>query len=369
MQQKSIPERRILMYHCLPSGGAKKLYNLNAEYLKKYYKVNKRSLSIQSNNFIQYLFNALIKVRKVEKRIATWANNKCDLAIVYHSWYVKSPYILRYLRIPSIYICHEVQREFHEHSHINQQSLKNKIINFLRLPIKYADLSNINNSRLMAIVCNSHNSRKRISNIYGSDLRLEVIYPGIDTSLYRSSKPRSINLISVGSINSLKRQDFFVDVMSKLPNKTNITLTLVGNGGDQKYIDMIKKRASEKNIRVRILLNISSNDLINEYSRSYLYLYAPIDEPFGISVLEAMAAGLPIICYSKGGGYVEILRNHNNGAIIDSLNPNTWAIKVNEFILDKKRWKKVSETNRVYVKNNFDQAIMNRKIYQLLKRI
>lgn len=355
--------KKIYIYENLPSGGAKNLYFKHRKYLSKHFIVEHITDKFKPKNLANYLVGSTIYLSWKHKKTSNNLNSKY-IFIAYHSWLTKSPHILRFFTGKKAYICQEPMREYYDKQHISKQSIKEKTINILRLPIKWLDRKNVQSADL--IISNSRFSQKAIQSAYGK--KSTIVYPGVDLEKYLTQPIIKKNqVISVGSINKLKRFDFIIKTLSNISEKHRPKLLIVGNGFDKKYKHKLEKDSRDKNVKLKILVNISSNQLRKEYLQSKLFIYAPINEPFGIVVLEAMVNGLPVVSYRRGGGYAEILSN-KNGALIENLNAEHWAKQITELLIDKKKIKKIGEKNRQYVKE-FSMEKMNKQIYKLIKSL
>lgn len=258
-------------------------------------------------------------------------------------------------------------REYFDPQHISTQNIKEKIINIIKLPIKYIDKQNLR-SRHLTIIANSFFSKNMIDNYYG--VSSKVIYPGIDTFAFKQnvSVKKKNQIISVGAINKLKGYEFILQVVSKINKSLRPKLVIVGNGADVKYLINLKELARKLNVSIDCKTNISKALLINEYLKSKLFIYAPINEPFGIVVEEAMAARLPLVVYKKGGGYIEIL-SENNGLIINNLNIEKWAKQVENLLGNQKLLEKYGKYNMSYVNKNYTAEIMNNNLWKIIQSI
>ncbi|MDP2923892.1 MAG: glycosyltransferase family 4 protein [Candidatus Omnitrophota bacterium] len=109
-----------------------------------------------------------------------------------------------------------------------------------------------------------------------------------------------------------------------LKENKNILLVLAGKNFPGRYTEKVKKIAREMEISkyMRFFINPSHNEKCLLYSASDIYV-SPVDNPqesFGLTVLEAMAAGLPLVV-SNWGGYKDIAKHTKTGFLI----PTFWA--------------------------------------------
>lgn len=359
-------KKRILIYHNLPSGGAKLTFLSTANYLKKRYKtVQFAEPKYEISNILQYLYVSLITSQRYQKRIIN--GTKHDILLAYQSWLVNTPSVIRYSRKPKIYICHESMREYYDIQHKKTQSFKDKIVNIVRLPIKYLDSINIK-AKNTIIVANSHLSKKIIDKTYGVNCR--VVYPGIETNKYKASKvmEKKNQVICIGAINKLKNQEFLIDVISKIKQNNRPTLVLIGNGANNQYLTYLKEKAKILSVKIKIKINVSDKEKISELWKSKVFMYSPISEPFGIVVVEALAAGLPIITHSSGGGYNEVI-DSRNGVIIDSINPFTWSNSLVSLISNPDLINKYQKYNTRYASRYLDSKKMNKQILELINNL
>ncbi len=156
------------------------------------------------------------------------------------------------------------------------------------------------------LIANSTHIQKEIKKYYHRDSL--VVFPPV--SMERFEKPENRNLSRKGFIVSgrqtpYKRFDLAITTCTKL----GLPLTVIGGGPDnQRLRDMAGKS-------VTFLGRVSDSELEREFSSHHALLFPGLDD-FGITPVEAMAAGTPVIAY-KAGGALDYVKPGTTGEFFD----------------------------------------------------
>lgn len=184
--------------------------------------------------------------------------------------------------------------------------------------------------RIHYIICNSKFTKKWIDKEYGVDSK--VIYPPVETDKFIAGKKEN-TILFVGRFSQLqqeKRQDILIEVFKQLQDRLGKWRLLLAGGSDvgrTNYVEQLKESA--RGYPIKILENVSYTKMLDLYKKSKIFWSASgfeVDEEtnpekvehFGISVVEAMAAGcVPVIV--NIGGHKEIVKNKENGFLWESI--------------------------------------------------
>jgi len=169
------------------------------------------------------------------------------------------------------------------------------------------------------MIANSRHIQADIKKYYGRESM--VIHPPVNIERFqklRTNKSRHGFLIA-GRQTPYKRFDLAVAVCSQL----NLPLTVIGDGPDNKRL---RKLAGPT---VNFLGKVSDAVVEEEFANAAAFIFPGLDD-FGISPVEAMAAGTPVIAY-KAGGALDYVVPGKTGEFFDSQTASSLATVIRTF--------------------------------------
>lgn len=99
-----------------------------------------------------------------------------------------------------------------------------------------------------------------------------------------------------------------------------------------------------------------------------VFVNPALTEPFGLTLLEAAASGLPVIA-TQHGGPQDIIRFCRNGLLIDPLNPEDIQNAIRQLLGDRRRWQKASRAGLLGVRRVYSWAAHARRYLTEVERI
>jgi len=202
--------------------------------------------------------------------------------------------------------CHTPTRylwsETHEyHKDIKEGRLVKKFLPLMLTRLRLWD--HLAAQRVDHFIANSQFVAQRIKNYYHRDSK--VVYPPVDTeNFYIAEKPGNYYLI-ISRLKPYKK----VDLAIKAFNKMNIPLKIIGIGEEEATL----KNLAKPNIE---FLGAVSEEDKRKYLSECLAFINPQEEDLGITPIEAMASGRPVIAY-KSGGVLETVIDNQTGKLFE----------------------------------------------------
>lgn len=109
-------------------------------------------------------------------------------------------------------------------------------------------------------------------------------------------RPGVVSLVVVSRVDPIKRVDLLLDALDLAPSLRTTSVKVFGTGWD---LEKLRARASRNNPNVEFC-GFRPN-IAEALAQSDLFLHLCPEEPFGLAILEAMAAGLPVLVPDRGG--------------------------------------------------------------------
>lgn len=170
--------------------------------------------------------------------------------------------------------------------------------------------------RVEYFIANSKTTADRISKYYRRDSK--VIYPPVN--LWRDNQKNSRIKISdsgyfliVSQLTPYKKIDIAVEAFNKL----GFPLIVIGEGKQRKDLE----KFANKNVK---FLGWQDDETIREYYRNCRAFIFPGEEDFGITPIEAMSFGKPVLAFRKGG-LTETVEEGLTGEFFDDSEPEILA--------------------------------------------
>mgnify|MGYP001578606414 CR=1 FL=1 len=161
----------------------------------------------------------------------------------------------------------------------------------LRPTLQKWDRASSSVKRIDRLVANSQFIAGRIRQFYDRGAR--VVHPFADLTRFARPREPGASYLIVGAMAPYKRIDLAIEAFNRL----GLPLTIVGSGQDEPRL----RRMAAPN--VQFVGSLSNEEIELEYSHCRAFIF-PGEEDFGITPLEAMAAGAPVIAFG-GGGAIE----------------------------------------------------------------
>lgn len=350
----------------LGKGGAERLVLEISQAIKKYYpSIENKIVSLSPKNEYETLSKGLdivycgsyvklsilghsdINIAEYEKIVDEY---KPD--VIHSHTYTAELVSREHVREHIVYVthCHNNMPEFSRFklSCLYRKSDFTRIYEKIRMEKRYRACKN----RFIAISADTVKYYKRNLNKSLIDnvlyLTNAIDYHKFYSSIRPDEKSEILNLVMVGHMSDYKNQMFLIYVLKALNDKNqDVCLTLIGdwrNNGEK-----ILNKAMSLGVGEKLRMPGMVENVEVEYSKNHIYVHAANYEPFGLVLIEAMSAGLPVVTLD-GKGNRDLIEEDKNGYMIYEQNAELFADKILEIWNDKQKYQAMSQYAQEYAK-------------------
>jgi glycosyltransferase involved in cell wall biosynthesis len=173
-------------------------------------------------------------------------------------------------------------------------------------------------------VANSEEVKNRIKKFYRRDAT--IIYPPVSLPKYeiRNTKYEKDYYLIVSRITGAKGLELAIAAAKKMGIKLKIA------GSSTNYSFEQKKLLDESNENIQFLGQVTDEELVNLYKNAKAFLALAKDEDFGITPVEAMLCGTPVVAFN-GGGYKETVLDKKTGLLFNDYSTDGLIKAIKEF--------------------------------------
>lgn len=203
--------------------------------------------------------------------------------------------------------------------------------------------------RVDMFLTNSNYVKKRIKKYYKQDS--DVIYPMVNVKDFYISKEKKDYYLAVGRFTPYKRFGLIVDAFNELSYK----LKIVGTGVQEKEL----KEKAKSNIE--FLGFVSDQKLKDLYANAKALIFPQIED-FGITPLESMSSGRPVVAFNQGGA-LETVIDGKTGTFFEEQNVPHLKAAIEK--CEKTTWdsKKIREHAK-----KFDEKVFEKELYEYVEK-
>jgi glycosyltransferase involved in cell wall biosynthesis len=330
---------RIAVYHELPSGGAKRALFETVRRLARRHVVDVFTVTGADHDFCDLRpfvraycladFGPRPQIRPPWARLNTWSGwrdlhrlnavametaasiDRAAYDVVYAnpSQWSQAPAVLGYLQTPTVYILHDcvahdrpTPRRYPGEWSGWWSTAFDRLDPFRAIYARtLRELDRRYTHQASTLLTNSRFSAGNIASIYG--LGAHVNYCGVDTDVFRPIRAieKKSFVLSVGAVRDGKGFDFLVAALARIPSDSRPPLRIVANVEHPPERRYLSEAARRHGVDLSFEIGVSEATLVTRYNEASLVAYAPVQEPFGLVSLEAMACGVPVIGVREGG--------------------------------------------------------------------
>jgi len=200
--------------------------------------------------------------------------------------------------------------------------------------------------------------------------RVKLVYNGLDFERFKVSNSnddirKELNLTRdvkiIGAVGRLSEEKGYkylleaaVQVIKVFPN------TLFVIVGDGPLRDKLLKMASKLNIKNKVIFTGYRRNIIGYISAMDIFVSSSLWEGFGLSLIEAMILGKPVIT-TNVGIVPEFIENNRTGIVINTKNSIELAEAIKKLLSSEKQLREIAIAGKELVRNKFSAKEMTKK--------
>jgi glycosyltransferase involved in cell wall biosynthesis len=240
-----------------------------------------------------------------------------------------------YCHTPTRYLWSDTHQYINE---LKQNKWIKKIISLVLVQIRMWD--KLAADRVDLFIANSKTVQQRIKKYYRRES--VVIYPPVETTKFK-----------IAEVDPFKSEDKYfligcrlapykrVDIVIQAFLGTAYKLKIFGDGVDMKRLQKLANGANN----IEFLGRVTDEEKAELYSKSLAFIN-PQEEDFGITPVEAMAAGRPIIAYRKGGATETVIESET-GVFFDKQTVEALRQIIDKFYQESSNGQKVWDSVKI----------------------
>lgn len=219
------------------------------------------------------------------------------------------------------------------------------------------------------VLVQSTYTKRQVVQRHGLDPdEVEVLPYPVDTEKFSPGKPETDphEIVFVGRINDPRKNielllKSFARVVETIPEAH---LTLVGGEPDDWCVGLMEKLG----IRENVAIPGEVKSVVPYLRRAAMFAFPSRQEGFGISALEAMACGTPVVS-TRCGGPEDFVKNGKTGYLVDEGNVLEFSKRMIDILQDPAQCSRFSEESRRLTRRKYDVDLITQQFVEQLRQL
>jgi glycosyltransferase involved in cell wall biosynthesis len=202
--------------------------------------------------------------------------------------------------------------------------------------------------------------------------KFEVVHCGVDVDRWPRREAEDhhepLRILTVGRLHPQKSHHVLVQAVASLRDRgVDVTVTLVGEGPTRGQLER-QIAALRLEDRVRLVGAVGQSD-IGEYFRVHdIFCLASVSEGLPVVLMEAMAAGLPVVT-TRITGVPELVEDGRTGLLVPPARPEALADALQRVVEDPELRTRLQDEGLLAVRAGFDSATVAGELEGHLRRV
>jgi N-acetyl-alpha-D-glucosaminyl L-malate synthase BshA len=217
------------------------------------------------------------------------------------------------------------------------------------------------------VVAQSSDTKKNAYQYYKIKRPIDIIPLGIKQHDFTKKSradfnfdPDEIIFCTIGRLIKRKNINDTIAVLSELKNRYRFKFLIIGDGPERGNIDELAKQHGLGS-NVQLMGNVSDELKFQLLSLSDIFLSTALHEGFGLVFLEAMEAGIPVVCYNRGGQN-DFLEDGKTGFLVKLGDKKKFKARVLEIISNNALRSIMSAYNKKAIKKFYIEVCAEKYI-------
>lgn len=153
-------------------------------------------------------------------------------------------------------------------------------------------------------------------------------------------------VLTVGRLINTKHHDRLIDIFNQADAEGWKLIIIGGNAIKQDGMGRLRKKIDELNLNSKVILTGTISNVEEYYLKSKIFAFTSSSEGFPNVIGEAMSAGLPVVTYNCVAGPADMVKDGENGYLVDLFDDVTFDERLRKLMNDENLREKMGKKSR-----------------------